>query len=244
MSEQFNLILEELKSLSKEVAQLKPKVSTPTESEEIKDLAAAMAQAQGEFVNPKPNRTNKYYKIPFSDLDTLLSNTRPILAKNGIMVTQRIHANTDGQRILRTMLIHTSGQWMNAELPIIPPKNDIHTLGSYISYLKRISLSSMIGVATADEDDDGETAMAQARDIMAKGPRFNKKYDPKLESYETVTKEQLEELEYELQKHPDLAEEIMDGLQIQSIADMPKSKYMVSVTRIREIKNMRDGLSG
>lgn len=101
----------------------------------------------------------------------------------------------------------------------------------------------MIGVATSDEDDDGEIAMAEARDIIAKGPRLNTKYDPKLESYETITKEQLEELEYELKRCPDLAEEIMDGLKIQSLADMPKSKYMISITRIREIKNMREGLS-
>jgi hypothetical protein len=33
----------------------------------------------------------------------------------------------------------------------------------------------------------------------------------------------------------------MDNLRIQSLADMPKSKYMVSVKRIREIKEARAG---
>ena len=56
-----------------------------------------------------------------------------------------------------------------------------------------------------------------------------------------MTKEQLEELEYELADYPDIAEKVLDGLHLQNLADMPKSKYMSSLTRIREIKMVREG---
>jgi hypothetical protein len=36
---------------------------------------------------------------------------------------------------------------------------------------------------------------------------------------------------------------VLDGLKIQALADMPKSKYMVSVERVRAIKNARNGIS-
>jgi hypothetical protein len=70
---------------------------------------------------------------------------------------------------------------------------------------------------------------------------LSKKYDPLEQASEVVTKEQLEELEYELAEYPDLAEEIMEKLHIQSIADLPRSKYMISLKRIREIKQLRNG---
>jgi hypothetical protein len=34
----------------------------------------------------------------------------------------------------------------------------------------------------------------------------------------------------------------MDGLKIQSIADIPKSKFNIAIRRVREIKNMRNGI--
>lgn len=76
--------------------------------------------------------------------------------------------------------------------------------------------------------------------MIAKGPALTNKYNPKEQSYETVTREQLEELEYELAEYPDLAEEILGKLHLQSLADLPKSKYQVSLNRIREIKNARN----
>ncbi len=62
-------------------------------------------------------------------------------------------------------------------------------------------------------------------------------------TYETITREQIEEIEYELadpQFH-DIVPQILDGLKIQSIADMPKSKFLIAIRRIREIKQLRTG---
>lgn len=99
---------------------------------------------------------------------------------------------------------------------------------------------AILGITVAHDpsDDDAEVAMIQHRDIIAKGP--SNKYNPKDQSHETITREQIEELEYELAEVPDLAEHVLDKLQIQSLADMPKSKYMVSLQRIRELKHKRN----
>jgi hypothetical protein len=48
-------------------------------------------------------------------------------------------------------------------------------------------------------------------------------------------------MEYELAQYDDIAEQVLDGLRIQSIADIPKSKYRAAITRIREIKELRNG---
>lgn len=208
-------------------------------SSEVKDLFAALAKAQGDMPAASLNKTNPYFKSRYADFSEIVKASRPSLTKNGLGVLQEIKITEDGQSVLHTILTHASGQWIESRMRIIPPKNDIQSISSYVTYLKRLCYASLIGVAIGEDDDDGEVAMANAREIIAKGP--SNAYNPKEQSHDTITKEQLEELEYELQSCPDLAEEIMDKLRLQSLADMPKTKYHISVQRIREIKGIRNG---
>jgi hypothetical protein len=211
------------------------------QSDQINELAAAMAKAQGEYSRITHNRDNPYFKSRFADLDAIMEAVRPALTKNGIFFTQQTRL-CDGAIILHTQLIHSSGQWIESRSRIIPPKNDPQSYGSTKSYLKRYAATALLGITVSNDpiDDDGEVAMIPARENLIKGP--SNKYNPKEESFDTITKEQLEELEYELMECPDLAEEIMDKMRIQSLADLPKSKYSISVRRIREIKSARNGL--
>lgn len=209
-------------------------------SYQINELMAALAKAQSEMEIAGLHSENPYFKSKYADLATIVRASRPALTRNGLAVVQQMLTNNDGQSILHTILGHSSGQFIETRMRIVPPKNDIQTLGSYITYLRRYSYASLVGCVAGNEDDDGEIAMVDARQIVAKGP--STKYNPKQSSFDTVTKEQLEELEFELHDYPDLAEEIMDKMQIQSLADLPKDKYGVSVRRIREIKNARNGV--
>jgi hypothetical protein len=57
------------------------------------------------------------------------------------------------------MLCHKSGEHLVSEAVIAPAKNDIQSLGSYITYLKRYTYMSIIGVAVGEDDDDGNKAV-------------------------------------------------------------------------------------
>jgi hypothetical protein len=61
--------------------------------------------------------------------------------------------------LLRTMLCHISGEYIVSEVEINPPKTDVQSLGSYITYMRRYSYVSMIGACVSD-DDDGNKAVA------------------------------------------------------------------------------------
>lgn len=210
-------------------------------SSEVNELFAALAKAQAEMHVAGLGNVNPYFKSKYADLATLVKASRPALTKFGLSVTQQILPNEDGQNILITILGHSSGQWIESRMRILPPKTDIQTFGSYITYLRRYSYGALIGIVSSAEDDDGEQAMVDSRDIMAKGVALNAKYDPRTQSSETISKDQLDELEYELAEYPDLADMVLDGLKIQSLADMPKSKYRASIERVREIKIQRNG---
>lgn len=222
---------------------IKIKKSESYESEDTNELAAALSKAQGEFRPIQHNRENPYFKNSYADLDAILNAVRPALSKNGIFFTQQERVTEDGATMLHTRLMHSSGQWIESRKRIIPPKNDSQSYGSTLSYHKRYAAMSLLGITASYDtaDDDAEVAMVESRQMIAKGPALNTKYNPKEESYEPITKEQLDELEYELTDCKDIAEQVLNGLQIQSLADMPKSKYSISVRRIREIKAIRNG---
>lgn len=220
---------------------LESKEKVKNRSEFIDLLATSLSKAQGEMAVAKKESENPYFKSNYADLEQIVSTSRPALTKYGLSVTQQIITDDSGATMLHTILVHSSGQWIESTMRVLPPKNDIQTISSYITYLKRINYAALIGVVASDEDDDGEKAVALSREAFAKGTALNHKYNPREESNEVITKEQREELEYELAEYPDIAESIKEALKIQSIADMPKSKYSASVRRVREIKQARNG---
>lgn len=209
------------------------------ESEDLSILFGALAKAQSEMPELMLNKINPYFNTRYTDLRQMMRETRIPLTNHGLSVTQIIRLNNEGQSILYTRLGHESGQWVESTMRISPEKNDVKTIKSYTEFMKRLSYGSIVGVISEGDDDDGEIEMAQAREIIAKGP--STKYDARRESFEPITKEQLEELEYELSEYPDIGESVLDGLRILSLADMPKSQYMSSIRRIREIKQLRNG---
>jgi len=182
---------------------------------------------------------NPYFSRKYADFSSIVQASRGPLTKNGLSVIQQIRTTDEGQSILHTRLGHSSGQWIETRMRITPPKNDIQSFGSYLESLKRHAYAALVGIVAKGDDDDGEIAMIDSRNILAKGP--SKKYNPKEQSYDTITKEQLDEIEYELGDYLDIAEEIMEGYRIQSLADLPLNKFRTAITRIREIVALREG---
>lgn len=56
----------------------------------------------------------------------------------------------------------------------------------------------------------------------------------------TITKKQLKKLESELLEYPDITKEIVNFFKIRSLADLPPEKFMASINRIRQIKDLRN----
>jgi hypothetical protein len=66
------------------------------------------------------------------------------------------------QIMLITTLVHASGQWMNSELPLLLSKQDSQGIGAAMTYLRRYSISALVGVV-CDHDDDGEAAVGRGK---------------------------------------------------------------------------------
>ena len=131
------------------------------QSENINELAAALAKAQGEmqpvYKDKKvafDTQKNDKVKYKYADLASVWDSCRQPLSAHGIAVVQTMEPK-EGLWVLTTTLVHASGQWMKSMLPI--NVNAAPTaLGSSISYMRRYALCAMVSIAP--EDDDGQEA--------------------------------------------------------------------------------------
>lgn len=124
------------------------------QSENINELATALAKAQGEFTPAIKDAANPFYKSKYANLCSVYKACQQPLSKNGLSISQSTIRDEQNNWILITKLLHGSGQWMSSQTPIITAKADIQSFGSAITYSRRYALSAIVGVVT-DEDDDG-----------------------------------------------------------------------------------------
>lgn len=123
-------------------------------------IAEALAKAQGEMQNAPLNKTNPHFKSKYADLAAIRDSVIPALSKHGVAVVQQTEY-LNGELVLRTSLIHSSGQRIDSTYPL--PIDKPQVMGSAITYAKRYCLAAMCGIS-ADDDDDGNAAQdGQAR---------------------------------------------------------------------------------
>lgn len=126
-------------------------------SENIKDLATALAKAQGEVEGAVKGKANPAFKSKYADLASVWDACRVALTGNGLSVIQSPGELIEGKSMaMTTMLMHSSGQWVRDRLTIPLGKIDAHGYGSATTYARRFALAAFVGVAP--EDDDGNAA--------------------------------------------------------------------------------------
>ena len=123
-------------------------------SENINELAKALAAAQGALESAKRDKKNDHFNFKYADLAACLEVCREPLSKNGLAVIQiPSHYYSATKKInVATMLCHSSGQYIKGELEIIVTKPDAQGIGSAITYARRYSLCAMVGIAQDDDD--------------------------------------------------------------------------------------------
>ena len=126
-------------------------------SESIQNLAAALSKAQAEFPVIKFDSVNPFLKNGYASLGAVIAGGRPVLAKNGLAVTQ-LTFGEDGVVGVETMLTHSSGEWISDRVSMQVGeergKSSAQVAGSIVTYLRRYALASILGIY-ADEDGDG-----------------------------------------------------------------------------------------
>jgi hypothetical protein len=136
-------------------------------SENIQELAGAMLKVQGDLSPAIKDASNPFAKSRYATLNSVVSASRDALLKHGVWMVQYPVPVETGSLGLMTRLIHaTSGQWQAAYMVMPLSKVDPQGYGSALTYARRYSLASLVGLIT--EDDDAETACGRSRSFNPK----------------------------------------------------------------------------
>jgi len=127
-------------------------------SETIVKLAAALAKAQADW--PAIGKSADGYGYRYAPLDKVIAAVRPVLAKNDLSFVQMPGASELlDQIVLTSVLIHSSGEYIEETMTIPVPKvgkaNAAQCYGAGLTYARRYSLESMLGIASTEDVDAG-----------------------------------------------------------------------------------------
>lgn len=148
----------------------------------IGSIALSLSKFQSKIQNVIKNKSGYEYK--YAELSEYLNTIRIPLSECGLALVQVVEIKDEhpDQEFLVTMIIHESGEWIkstfNLKSQAVLSKdgrnriNDMQSLGSGVSYLRRYAIAAICGLA--QEDDDGAKAKYNAQKKQQEGPNYGK----------------------------------------------------------------------
>ena len=105
--------------------------------------------------------TNPFFKSKYFDINSLLKHVEPLLQKNGLLLLQPI---MDGD--LYTEIVDVESEERVVSYITLPKMEDPQKLGSAITYYRRYTLQSLLGLQA--EDDDANSASQAVKNQPSK----------------------------------------------------------------------------
>jgi hypothetical protein len=147
-------------------------------SESIAHLAAALAKAQGELVNPEKSLTATIHEdgsrgskktFHYASLSSGLDIVRKTLGQHEIATVQTTSIEeASGIIKLTTLLAHASGEWIASDWPVCPVSDTAtpRRMGAALTY----ALFTFVGIAGEDDLDAPDLAGPTKQSLGAERP--------------------------------------------------------------------------
>jgi len=152
----------------------------------IGTIAAALAKAQAQLVNPEKSLTGTIRadgsgsaerSFRYAPLSSGLDIVRKTLSQYEIAAVQTTSINeATGIVRLSTVLAHASGEWIASDWPVCAVTETAapHRMGAALTYARRYALFTLVGIAGEDDLD--------APDLLAPTPASRPFKEPKHDS--------------------------------------------------------------
>lgn len=135
-----------------------------------KSFLAAISNFQNDVPEIKKTKTVDYgagkAKYKFADIADIDKAIKAPMKKNGLSKRWEVKDETD-KLIVTCIISHVDGHsettTMSAPKDTSPGKNEIQMRASAITYLKRYTMTSALGITTADDDVDGVTKKQETK---------------------------------------------------------------------------------
>lgn len=144
-------LLTELESAKKEVHMYYDS------SDDLSDIDKGMIEFHKKIETIKKSGNHTHLKYHYATLDDILESVNPLLAEQGLYIMQFPITVDDSTLAIRTSLRSQNGQYVTMDSVTFKYRQDIQTLGSYITYLKRYMLSGILAISFNEDTDCAET---------------------------------------------------------------------------------------
>ncbi len=152
-------------------------------SKSIAALAAALAKAQIELVNPEKSlvatiradgRGAAERTFHYASLSSGLDIVRKVLGQHEIATMQTTSTDQSAGIInLTTMLAHASGEWIASDRPVcaVDETANPQRMGAALTYARRYALFTLVGIAGEDDLDAPDLATPTSRTADPEKPK-------------------------------------------------------------------------
>jgi hypothetical protein len=150
-------------------------------SETIGTIAAALAKAQAQLVNPKKSlvgtirsdrASGSERSFRYAPLSSGLDIVRKTLSQHEIATVQTTSIDETASIVrLSTVLAHASGEWIASDWPVcaISETATPHRMGAALTYARRYALFTLVGIAGEDDIDATDLLSLTAPDSKTDG---------------------------------------------------------------------------
>src|SRR6516162_8149255 len=143
----------------------KRRVAVQRSSETIGTIAATLAKAQAQLVNPEKSlvgtvpsegRRGTEQTFRYAPLSSGLDIVRKTLSQHEIATVQTTSIDDNAGIVrLSTVLAHASGEWIASDWPVCTVSETAtpHRMGAALTYARRYALFTLVGIAGEDDLD-------------------------------------------------------------------------------------------
>jgi len=201
-------------------------------SNEINELAKGLILFHVKCEGIKKDAKNPFFKSTYASLPKIIEAITEPLAESGLALTMfPVDENS-----IYCLLMHTSGQWIDATYTMKPVKDTPQDKGSCITYARRYCISSILNLQIDDilADDDGNKASEQAKNKK----EFFKEPQGQMKNLSNIASEELK-ASAEEQRLNKLKEALSKMQSAQEIQDYLAKKYQ-GKTRLEILQSMSE----
>lgn len=124
-------------------------------------LSQKLYNLQQEIGAISKDASNPFYKSKYFDINSLIKQLQPLLKENRLLLTQPLLGNT-----VETKITCIDSEQVAVSILDLPQISDPQKLGSCITYYRRYTLASLLGLQA--EDDDGNAASGKVSQVQKK----------------------------------------------------------------------------
>ena len=134
------------------------------------NIYTKLSEVKKEIGAISKDETNPFFKSKYFDINGLLRHTEPLLQKNGLLLLQPI---VDGLVYSQIIDIETGDKVESSML--MSTLSDPQKMGSAITYYRRYTLQSLLGLQAEDDDANAASQASKlppAKKFVVKGDKI------------------------------------------------------------------------